>query len=253
MKPLLMATAALVFAVLMAEFLYAEPDAGGAGDAYTLLTSAAGHKSTTGVAGDRSVQARAPKTRAIAAELDQYCIRLLKGQFSAALARKSSHHPRQCVDLVTPVWLAQAGVGAEPGQPDRGGDGGGIPGAPGGRGGESGVVGGRGGTSGGLLPADPAFVAYCVEMLQSRGRAVSRIFYPLDCAEYFIALERIVRRPSNSAERAGDGPDGPSIAGGTGGKGGKGGSGPGGGQGGAGGAGIGGGLGGAGGAGGANR
>lgn len=157
----------------------------------------------------------------------------------------------------TPWLLAQAAQSAEPGQPDRGGDGGSLPGAPGGRGGESGAAGGQGGAvgsqpaPGSILTADAALVTYCVDVLESGGQKTSRIFIPLDCAQYFISVERLRRRSIDHPDQAADGGHGPSISGGLGGKGGKAGKGLRGGRGGSGGAGISGGMGGAGGAGGA--
>jgi hypothetical protein len=96
------------------------------------------------------------------------------------------------------------------------------------------------------VAVDPLLVTYCVDVLQSRGRAISDDFIPSDCAYYLLALDRIaaaqrrgdpLRPPSGYGA---DGPDGPSVGGGVGGRGGRAGSGPGGGRGGAGGAGVGG-------------
>lgn len=155
-----------------------------------------------------------------------------------------------------PQAMAQSGQTAEPGQLERGGQGGGIPGLPGGRGGESGAVGGRieadrdTPSVGHVLKADPSLMNFCVETIQYGEAKDGDVIRLLDCEQYFKNLFRLslpnLMAPS---ERGGRGVDGPSILGGKGGKAGKG---SGGGSGGNGGAGIGG-AGGAGGAGGQGR
>jgi hypothetical protein len=207
--------------------------------------------------------------------LRRYCEEIFREhRQESAIAGSSAFRPGDCVGLF--VTLAQYD------QPARGGDGGGFPGLPGGRGGESGGPGGgrggeggslslpglpsrRGGTSG-VTPNDiavePALIAFCMDVLQSRGRTPSDDYRPSDCAYYLLALDRLIStnprgdlvRPKQDASRFGvHGRDGPSIDGGIGGRGGRAGTGPGGGRGGAGGIGLGGGIGGAGGAGGASR
>ena len=205
--------------------------------------------------------------------LRRYCVEIFREDRQASgIAGPSAFRPGDCVGLF--VTLAQSG------QPGRGGDGGGFPGFPGGRGGESGGPGGGRGGDGGSLPGlpggrgsqsgaalddiavAPSLVAYCIEVLRTRGWTTSDEYAPSDCAYYLLALDRLTvmkRRgdlalPKQGASRSGrDGPDGPSIQGGIGGRGGRAGSGPGGGRGGAGGIGVGGGAGGAGGAGGSSN
>ena len=207
--------------------------------------------------------------------LERYCEEVFREhRQESAIAGSFAFRPGDCVGLF--VTLAQYD------EPARGGDGGGFPGLPGGRGGESGSSGGgrggvggslslpglpsrRGGTSG-VTPNDiavePALIAYCMDVLQSRGRTTSDDYRPSDCAYYLLALDRLIStnprgdlvRPKQDASRFGvHGRDGPSIDGGIGGRGGRAGTGPGGGRGGAGGIGLGGGVGGAGGAGGPSR
>ena len=112
------------------------------------------------------------------------------------------------------------------------------------------------------IAVEQHIIAYCMDVLQSRGRTTSDDYRPSDCAYYLLAIDRLVStnrrgdfvRPKQDASRSGiDGRDGPSIDGGIGGRGGRAGTGPGGGRGGAGGVGLGGGVGGAGGAGGPSR
>jgi hypothetical protein len=281
-KPLFKIAGALgCMALATTQFVSAAPTAADADNAAVWLIGSSdgagfrgfpdGQGSASGRARDR-VPTSEFMGRMTADPLRRYCVGVLGAKRPrAVLARKSAFRPRDCVGLFAPVFQAQAG------QPGRGGDGGGFPGLPGGRGGESGAPGGGRGGDGGYLPGlpggrgpigaapediavDPLLVTYCVDVLQSRGRATSDDFIPSDCAYYLLALDRMAaakhhgdpsRPPSGSTQYSADGPDGPSIGGGIGGRGGRAGSGPGGGRGGAGGGGIGG-VGGAGGAGGAS-
>jgi hypothetical protein len=273
-KPLFKAAGALGLVALAAQIMTAVPIAAEPDDATIWLVRSSeeagfpgGRGGASGHASDQ-IPTSGSMVRTSADPLRRSCIGILGANWpGTVLDHEAALRPRDCVELFALVFQAQVG------QPGRGGDGGGFPGLPGGRGGDSGAPGGSflpglpGGLGGGGrmgvgpedIAVDPLLVAYCIDVLQSRGRVTSDSFIPADCAYYLLALDRVMatkhrsdplRSPSGSAQY---GADGPSIGGGVGGRGGRAGSGPGGGRGGAGGAGIGGGMGGAGGAGGASR
>lgn len=283
MKPVLKVIGALGCVAIATEFVSAAPTPANRDNASGWLVASDNGGGLMGFPGGQGGASDRARQRELTAEfmaltttdpLPRYCVAILGAKRpKTALARKSSFRPRDCAELFNPVIQAQAG------QSGRGGDGGGFPGLPGGRGGDSGAPGGSRGRDGGFLrdgpggrgpiatapediAVDPLLLSYCVDVLESQGRATSDDFTPSDCAYYLFALDRMAaggqrgdswRRPSGSAQYGADGSDGPSIGGGVGGRGGRAGSGPGGGRGGGGGAGVGGGLGGAGGAGGASR
>src|SRR5215210_1679508 len=233
-------------ALATTQFVSAAPTAAEPHDAAVWLVGSSDGAGFAGFPGGRGgasgrARERVPTSefmaRTTADPLRRYCVNLLSAKRPrTVLARKSTFRPRNCVGLFTPVFQAQAG------QPGRGGDGGGFPGLPGGRGGESGAPGGGRGGDGGYLPGlpgrpggrgpigaapediavDPLLVTYCVDVLQSRGRATSDDFIPSDCAYYLLALDRMaatqyrndpLRSPPASTQ---SGADGPSIGGGVG-------------------------------------
>lgn len=145
---------------------------------------------------------------------------------------------------------------AEPGQADRGGDGGSLPELPGGQGGRSGVAGGSSRDDGDDDRYNRwgsgyhhSLASYCEALGKRwrwwrwwRGPVTSDRYDPSDCDGYWASRTQTARHR---------GADGPSIAGGEGGRGGRSGEGPDGGSSGAGGTGFAGSVGGKGGAGGA--